>query len=545
MDRLIQLQRGRPRLKPPTIAEEEETEDEDVADFYQYVPRRKGDFPPVAYEPPDDAPQSTRYDIVDREFEDDVPVYIVRPRTDLKESDLTVVASVESEDTEGGASDGQVLKGDLSRVAARTRSSSSRQTPNSRASESIQHLLYDPDDPAILRVDLFDIYDYVTPKELERFETFRFENPKPEDYPVTVSLSDTSSVVARDERTVHRQEVKAATPLAKQKKKPGRPPAKKSRLGPMVVIESPRATSISSSNAMAMSSREESEEMEEELPREGRAFGQEPILQSIEDSEDDELDILDMSTSLRGTGGSLGQSITPKGKPKATPVTVRRTTRSVSRLETPSSAEMQLVNEARQPLTVVKRRGRPPQTPSDPDRLQPMPASTSKMPYMNGNNATGSSAATSRSTSKSQTQTTIDSYMKAMSTVKKAKEPVAQPKSQSQQPLRKRTPQPAKTNGSHSRQEIKKSAVPKGKQPATRVEPVFEPTPPAEDGDNADVYEIDHIVLHDDSRGERFYLVRWIGWPLEDATWLSEGELENAQDVLQEYLQTLVDKMVD
>jgi len=63
-----------------------------------------------------------------------------------------------------------------------------------------------------------------------------------------------------------------------------------------------------------------------------------------------------------------------------------------------------------------------------------------------------------------------------------------------------------------------------------------------EDGEE---YEISHIILHDDSRDERYYLVAWKGYDIEDATWLTEGELEGAQDALQEYLQSLTNRMID
>jgi len=90
----------------------------------------------------------------------------------------------------------------------------------------------------------------------------------------------------------------------------------------------------------------------------------------------------------------------------------------------------------------------------------------------------------------------------------------------------------------------------KGKQPISRSqsvqlfdESVLPADEPVEDEEGE--YEIDRILLHDDSTSERFYLVAWKGYDLESATWLTEHELEDAQDALQEYLQTLVDKMVD
>ena len=546
MDRLVQLQRGRPRLKPPTIAEEEES-DEDVADFYQYVPRRKGDFPPAAYEPSDVAPQVTRYEIVDREFEDDIPVYLVREWKSPKPKREALPITERGEDLvafktrEDKVEDGRT---DLQKLALRTRRSSSRQTPVSASSNSVQDrdsLNYDPDDPSLLHVDLFDIYNYVSPKELERFETYRFENPKQEDYPVMIPLSVTSSVVEREERVVHRDEVKSIKPGPKPKGKPGRPPKKNSRMGPMVVIESPRAISRSTSSGdiLASSVIEDSEDVDEEIDN-----GVDFIQPSIEvNSGDEELDILDMSTSLRGTGGLLGSTI----RPKTTMPTPRRSTRSASRLLSP---DRQIRLESRQSKHEPKRRGLPPKVLNDTSRLQPTSWRGSKTPHSNGNGTIASSTSTSRSGSRSNTQTTIDSYLKAMSKVKEAKEPSFLSKSQNRTSPREQTPQlsksrhepPAKLNG--------QSVKAKGKQPISRSqsvqlfdESVLPADEPVEDEEGE--YEIDRILLHDDSTSERFYLVAWKGYDLESATWLTEHELEDAQDALQEYLQTLVDKMVD
>ena len=102
MDRLIQLQQRKGRPKTYAIAENVEEEEEDVADFYEYVPRRKGDFPPVAYEPPDSPPQTTRYEILDRVFEDDIPIYIVRPRMSAEAHDI--LPSIETDESSRSAS---------------------------------------------------------------------------------------------------------------------------------------------------------------------------------------------------------------------------------------------------------------------------------------------------------------------------------------------------------------------------------------------------------------------------------------------------------
>jgi hypothetical protein len=51
-----------------------------------------------------------------------------------------------------------------------------------------------------------------------------------------------------------------------------------------------------------------------------------------------------------------------------------------------------------------------------------------------------------------------------------------------------------------------------------------------------EVYEVSHIISHTDIRGVRCYLVAWVGYHEDEATWLTEEELEGAKDILNVYL---------
>lgn len=580
MDRLIQLQQRKGRPKTYAIAENVEEEEEDVADFYEYVPRRKGDFPPVAYEPPDSPPQTTRYEILDRVFEDDIPIYIVRPRMSAEAHDI--LPSIETDESSRSASQFvSSIKDGVDNGTNVKHGSRSISTPASTPSlPGVSDLNYDPDDPAIERVDLFDIYEYVTQRELERFETYRFEHPKPEDYPEMIPASRSSSVVEREERAQHRQDVKKL-PVAKPKGKRGRPPKKQIKVGPMVVIDSPRSASGTLGLA---TSRDGSEEMRDASPDgSGR---EDEIVPTIEEATE-ELDLLDMSTSLRGTGGMLGKRL----RPSSAVVMSRsaRSSRSISRLGTAGQIEAQ----RRQAATKApngKRRGRPPKK-SESHSIAPSAQPSSSRASLSRQQDTEdaepndvASALISRLKSKpsSSTQSTLNAYFKVKETIKLATRPPSS--KQSRQSPRKETPgvhrwkqeqvvmpgekQASRSNAGHySNADIRKpvlsqkeqmtgkyrstSVKTNGKQPVSKsqsVQPMLQVPPPKvlaedvemEDGDDEENdYEISHIVLHEDSGGQRYYLVAWKGYDLDQATYLTAAELESAPEILQEYLNGL------
>jgi hypothetical protein len=558
MDRLIQLQQGRHRTKLSYAIPEESQGDEsedDVADYYTYIPRRKGDFPPLAFEVPDVSPANTRYEIVDREFEHDVPVYVVRPKRRDGSEEVNVVPTTEGPLLPTAQeSDGSNAWTDRQEDAPETCLTSARPTPSSSVdAPAISALPYDPNGLDILRVDLFDIYSYVSQRELERFETYRFEHPKPEDYPIMVPMSRGSSVVEREERAQHREEIKAAVP-AKPKGKPGRPPKKKGRFGPMVVVHSPRA----SSETPLLGSRGESEDLGDLSSMDVDATGD--VAYTIEETVE-ELDLLDMSTSLRGTGGMLGKAFEKK-----TPTAAKsfRDTQARSRLgSSSSSAERQIPLESREQVQGHKRRGRPPKDlngrngSASASHINPPSAAFDQARLTHGNGLRGASASTSGATSTSASrsssglrmQTTMDDYFR--STASEAREPPLMLAHRASP--RRQTPPPTKVNGKQparltDRQVYAKQSERRknGKQPVSRSRSVQPPEPAPEDMviDDED-YEISHIILHDDSRGERYYLVAWKGYGSEDATWLTETELQDAQDALQEYLHMLAAKEIE
>ena len=45
---------------------------------------------------------------------------------------------------------------------------------------------------------------------------------------------------------------------------------------------------------------------------------------------------------------------------------------------------------------------------------------------------------------------------------------------------------------------------------------------------NDNNYTVEEVLAHKDMRNNRKYLVKWIGWPKEDATWEPEEHLSNS-----------------
>lgn len=50
-----------------------------------------------------------------------------------------------------------------------------------------------------------------------------------------------------------------------------------------------------------------------------------------------------------------------------------------------------------------------------------------------------------------------------------------------------------------------------------------------------DNYEVEAILAHKTTYGTRRFLVKWLGWPLEKATWEPEANLDNCEGLLREY----------
>jgi hypothetical protein len=69
--------------------------------------------------------------------------------------------------------------------------------------------------------------------------------------------------------------------------------------------------------------------------------------------------------------------------------------------------------------------------------------------------------------------------------------------------------------------------------------PGREPPRPPPVVEGTEVYEIEHIVDHKDTRQGRRYLVHWLGYPDSDDEWIHEGEMGDAQEVVDDYLKRL------
>ena len=61
------------------------------------------------------------------------------------------------------------------------------------------------------------------------------------------------------------------------------------------------------------------------------------------------------------------------------------------------------------------------------------------------------------------------------------------------------------------------------------------PEPLSEDADGGRSYEVESILAHRRAGKQLRYLVKWTGFPVEDATWERESTLELARDALEEY----------
>lgn len=412
MDCMIQLQQRKQRRLATTIAEEDE---EDVADFYKYIPRRKGDFPPVSYEPADDIPSATRYEILDRVFDNDIPVYILRPHTTTNEQEIAETQRSPSLPSSQRSHNGEGEKTDVPGSFTGIRSTSSRQTPASARSTPLSTLAYDPNDPSLVRVELFEIESYVTPRQLERYETYRFENPRPEDFPIMVPRSRASSEIQRfkrEKRPLERQDVRGA-------KLRGRRPMKKARIGPMVVIENPHARSIAGNNSMLLKRVSGMTLNNSSMDNDSMDLDVAPSIEIAPGK----IDMIDMEDTPRGTGGTIAQLIQDQHPAK---LRSNQSTRSTSRHGSSSSAERQLSRENLAQQSILKRRGR---TPNDlvqemhVSSLRPPPnAPTKRCSKLSQNNGyQNSSASTARSNSKPTTQSTIDTYLKAMSKIREAR----------------------------------------------------------------------------------------------------------------------------
>jgi len=70
--------------------------------------------------------------------------------------------------------------------------------------------------------------------------------------------------------------------------------------------------------------------------------------------------------------------------------------------------------------------------------------------------------------------------------------------------------------------------------------PHREPSRPPPEIDDPDLYEIEKIMDHRDTRGGRQFLVCWLGYPPSDDEWIHEGHIE-AKELITEYLEEVQD----
>ena len=62
--------------------------------------------------------------------------------------------------------------------------------------------------------------------------------------------------------------------------------------------------------------------------------------------------------------------------------------------------------------------------------------------------------------------------------------------------------------------------------------------PPPDLVDSEEEYEVDHIVSHKGSPGQRLYLTAWKGYPSSENTWEPEVNLYHTPTILQAYKKT-------
>ena len=61
------------------------------------------------------------------------------------------------------------------------------------------------------------------------------------------------------------------------------------------------------------------------------------------------------------------------------------------------------------------------------------------------------------------------------------------------------------------------------------------PPPPVILSDNSEEYEVEQILDKRTLKGNKQYLIKWVGYPLHDATWELENHLKNAQQKVKDF----------
>lgn len=550
------------RVNPIPVEHEEDVEPAapfvenlNERDRFIYVPDRRAVRPPVTLLPSDTAPQPRRYIILDRvEYPNEVPEYILREHGDANSSRGESPNSSESRRTPS-------LSTDLKQTPPRNHSPRSRSSAPSHS--PLPALNYDPNDPSLLRISLFSIDRYVSPREVETYENQRFANPKPEDDPFANRQRDTSSQSSSssDRRSAMPQEE------VPDKKPVGRPP-KKRRLMESVVINNAMGT-----NYLAGSLTSDSEQGD------GLAFSGLPIardmdmdgdvdmMDSIEQVNSDSMSESEIENVLQRFLPARPADPQPRRSPRSNsthPSMAHRQSKSPAQrqrisdfAESPSPSQnthsratsyasaQSSIQESRSQSAasmdhVAIKTSLQPSPPAPPKKVQ-VPL-LGKLPLSRPEAATAASAKqlireqfggqTSRSRLEPESPRNVSKPTSSLN--QQAYDRASMSKSVQSLKQSRLSFTQATSKAKLSPQKLK-SPPHKPRIP--------DPPPPEEEDEDAEAeepeYEVSRIISHHDNEHGRFYKVAWVGHSDEDCTYLTEAELTGAKKLLKKYKKML------
>jgi hypothetical protein len=439
-------------------------------ELLKYVPRR--DFSKLTVAASDTPPRAERYEVLDRVPDNDgVPAYMIRrvetPKSTKARTNRTSNIAVSSRTQSGRTSS------DGSREQSRARGTPPTPIPLLSTQD------YDVNDASILKISLFDIENYVSAREIERFENERYEHPHADDLPhrtPTASLSGSASGRRSPARGVGRPPARLAV---REKRPSGRPPKRK-RMNAVVVVPAAMAPPPAQNSVPALDA--SGSEGECSFFSAAEQNEDAPMVESIE--EDIYKGEVGAAPALQGTPkkfSKFGMMLPP-------------TTRSTTAESSSASASSRKHSPRNIPIVNYK---------IDP----PLPKWAHRSPFSNRE--------------------------------------VGVSESVPNQPHQQRSRGGSESSLSASRRNVEVSEHIVVSHKLNLPSPVaLSPTKPAgattvEEENEEEEYEISHVISHDDSTGTRFYLVGWVGYSDAEATWLSEDELQGAQEVLGVYLDNL------
>jgi hypothetical protein len=487
-------------------------------DRFTYLPRRH-EFAEVALLPSDAAPRGVQYELVDRIVgEDGVPEYIVR-RADASTAVEEGVGSNPDAPRDNG--------GDLSRATSNLPTYRSGTLPprtaaptNARSSTSApclpkpnDNIVNKPADPSVFTISLYEVEAYVSAREIERFENERYKHPRPDDFPhrtPTTSRSASLDIFGGGHGR-RRTGGTASAAHSRQTSQPqkehrGRPSKRRKTAntddGGVRGVMSTKsvANTGATPNDEEASAEGTSAESLASHPQDDQGTSEEvadsdvDMLQSIEHDDDS---AIPLPTSPISMSATLPLHILSPTKQPASPWTPSK--------KPPKYGMMAPFTEASS--------GKPSR------RTRQIRAESTRSP---GKDATTSASSSSPSPLPSRAATSTSPTRKHPRSTLNSK------------PESKRTP------SSQSSRHTSRRPTHTQPQPIP-ADPDPDPDPDRADGegDDADEYEISHIITHDDSTGARYYLVAWLGYPDEQATWMPTHQLHSAQLLLDAYLDEL------